>query len=167
MIRRYLEPTLLESLRHFPVVLLTGARQVGKSTLVQAIATGAWPARYLSLDDRMTLDGASRDPDGFIAGNPPPLVLDEVQRAPDLLRAIKLAVDRNRRAGQYLLTGSANILTLGTVSESLAGRMALHDLYPFSWGEMRGAKVPPILRDLLDAGDARGLGERWSRKRTT
>ncbi|MGZ3937074.1 MAG: ATP-binding protein [Flavisolibacter sp.] len=131
MIRRYLQEPILESLKHFPAVLLTGARQVGKSTLAQALIKASWDATYFTLDDRTILDAALRDPDGFVNGLPMPAVIDEVQKAPDLLRAIKRGVDQNRRPGQYLLTGSANIMTLSTVSESLAGRIALHTLHPF------------------------------------
>jgi hypothetical protein len=116
----------------------------------------------LTLDDRAVLDAALRDPDGFIAGTPTPAILDEVQRAPDLLRAIKLAVDRNRTSGQYLLTGSANFLTLKTVSESLAGRIALHELLPFSWAELAEVEPPTTLRDLFETRDAKALLSRWS-----
>ncbi len=143
------------------MVLLTGARQVGKSTLAQALPGPDWRASYVTLDDRLTLDAALRDPDGFLAGTPTPVILDEVQRAPDLLRALKLIVDRGRRPGQYLLTGSANLMTLKVVSESLAGRMALHELYPFSWPEMQGKPAPTVLEDLYDAPNARALLERW------
>ena len=73
MIRRYLQDPLLESLKHFPVVLLTGARQVGKSTLVQGLIGPSWDARYVTFDDRATLDAALLDPDGFVAGQPPSL----------------------------------------------------------------------------------------------
>jgi hypothetical protein len=76
------------------------------------------------------LDAALRDHDGFISGISPPVVIDAVQRAPDLLRAIKRSIGRDRKPGQYLLTGSANIMSLSAVSESLAGRIALHTLYP-------------------------------------
>jgi len=145
MIRRYLQTALTDSLRNFPVVLLTGARQVGKSTLAQAMISEAWPARYLTLDDRTVLDAALRDPDALVGDAPGPIIIDEVQRAPDLLRAIKLAVDRNRVRGRFLLTGSANVLTLSRVSESLAGRVGLHTLYPFSWAEKRGRKPPSLL----------------------
>jgi len=164
MIRRHLQARILDSLRHFPVVLVTGARQVGKSTLVQALAQGDWQARYLTLDDRAVLDTALRDPDGLIAGTPTPLVLDEVQRAPDLLRAIKLGVDRDRKPGQYLLTGSANLMTLKTVSESLAGRLALHELHPFSWSELAQAKPPTTLHDLFEIKDVKLLLSRWPRR---
>src|SRR4030042_5599527 len=112
MIRRFLQDALVESLKHFPVVLLTGARQVGKSTLAQAMISKSWPARYLTLDDRTVLDAALRDPDALIGEPSEPVILDEVQRAPDLLRGIKRSVDRNRAPGRFLLTGSANFLIL-------------------------------------------------------
>ncbi len=156
MIKRHLEPLIREALGQFPVVLVTGARQVGKSTLVEALCRGAWKASYLTLDDRATLDAALTDPDGFIAANPGPVAIDEVQRAPDLLRAIKLQVDRHRRPGRFLITGSANILTLKTVSETLAGRIALHQLHPFSEAELhRRPSAPTILPRLFQAKDAR------------
>ncbi len=154
MIKRHLAPLIQEALGQFPVVLVTGARQVGKSTLVQALCRGAWKAAYLTLDDRPTLDAALTDPDGFIAANPGPVAIDEIQRAPDLLRAIKLQVDRRRAPGRFLITGSANILTLKTVSETLAGRIALHQLYPFSEAELnRRPSAPAILPRLFQAKD--------------
>jgi predicted AAA+ superfamily ATPase len=157
MIQRYLQNSVLDSLKHFPVVLLTGARQVGKSTLAQKLIGKDWEARYLTLDDRAVLDGAIRDPDGLLSAMPTPLVLDEVQRAPDLLRAIKRRVDRERVAGQYLLTGSANLITLTSVSETLAGRVALHTLMPFCWPERLERPVPTILKDLFEAQSSAAL----------
>lgn len=170
MIRRHLAPLVLEALQQFPVVLVTGARQVGKSTLVQALCRGAWPASYLTLDDRPTLDAALTDPDGFIAANPGPVAIDEIQRAPDLLRAIKLQVDRHRKVGRFLITGSANILTLKTVSETLAGRIALHQLHPFSDAELhRRPTTPPILQRLFQSPDPLAVmrGLRASRPRSS
>lgn len=151
MLRRHLQGLVLESLADFPVVLITGARQVGKSTLAQALITAKWPATYLTLDNRTVLDAALTDPDGFLAANPVPLIIDEVQRAPDLLRAIKRRVDGDRKSGQFLLTGSANLMTLRTVSESLAGRVALHRLFPFSLGERLGRNPASFLLGLFDA----------------
>lgn len=154
MIRRYLTEHIEESFRHFPVVLLTGARQVGKSTLAQGLIKPSWNARYLTLDDRAILDAVLRDPDGFVGGLEGPVVFDEVQRAPDLLRAIKKSVDENKKPGRFLLTGSANLLTLSNVSESLAGRISIHTLLPFSWAEKNECPAPTTIGRLFDAGSA-------------
>jgi hypothetical protein len=150
LLPRHLEAVLRHSLRHFPVVLLVGARQVGKSTLARAVAADR---RYLTLDDRLTLDAALRDPDGLVsaAGR---AVIDEVQRAPDLLRAIKLSVDRNRTPGRFLLTGSANVFGLARVTETLAGRIAIHELHPFSWAEVRRLPPSPAIEVLFEAATA-------------
>ena len=164
MLKRHLQHLVERSLADFPVALITGARQVGKSTLAQALITQDWRAAYLTLDDRTVLDAALNDPEVFLAANPTPLVIDEVQRAPDLLRAIKRWVDRARKSGQFLLTGSANLMTLRTVSESLAGRVALHHLFPFSWAERLGRGVPSFLEELFDVDDARTLLKRWRRR---
>jgi len=101
---------LLAALRDTPVVLLHGARQTGKSTLVQHIAATHHPSRYITLDDPVLLAAAREDTAGFLAGIDGAVVIDEVQRAPDLFLAIKAEVDRNRKPGRFLLTGSANVL---------------------------------------------------------
>lgn len=163
MIKRHISSDIIDSLRNFPVVLLTGARQVGKSTLAQKLPKTQWNAVYLTLDTRVVLDAALKDPDGFISGTPVPAIIDEVQRAPDLMRAIKSVVDKNRKPGQYLLTGSANLMTLAKVSETLAGRVALHELQPFMWSEIAGKKLPAILRDLFMAADAGVLLRKWKK----
>lgn len=118
-------------------MLLNGGRQVGKSTLAQAWAaeTGA---HYLTLDDATTAAGARSDPRGFLDSLPGPLVIDEVQRAPDLFLAIKAAVDRHGRRGRFLLTGSADALLLPQLAEALVGRMEIVTLWPFSQGEIAG-----------------------------
>jgi len=138
MIRRNITPNLLAALSDSPVVLLHGARQTGKSTLVQHVAEKAHRARYLTLDDASVLAAAQADPAGFLAGLDGPIALDEVQRVPELFLAIKAAVDRRRRPGQYLLTGSANVMMLPKLSESLAGRLEILTLWPFSQGEIEG-----------------------------
>jgi predicted AAA+ superfamily ATPase len=157
VVPRFLQEQILFSLRHFPAVLLTGARQVGKSTLASSLIGPSWKARYITLDDRAVLDAVLRDPDGFLAGLDPPLVLDEVQRAPDLLRAVKKTIDRNRVPGQFLLTGSANLMTLAGVAETLAGRVALHTLHPFTWAEIRQRPCPSTLKALFEARDVKTL----------
>ncbi len=109
MYPRSIQPTLAEALKDTPVVLLNGARQTGKSTLVQALRPGF---RYLTLDDPVVLAAVKSDPFGSIADLDEPTCLDEVQRAPELFLAIKAAVDKDRRPGRFLLTGSANVLKL-------------------------------------------------------
>ena len=136
MISRHITSTLLKALADTPVVLLTGARQTGKSTLVKTIASHHHPARYMTLDDFSVLTAVRRDQAGFLAGFHEPLVIDEVQKATDLFVAIKASVDRDRQPGRFLLTGSANILLLPRLSESLAGRMEILNLWPFSQGEL-------------------------------
>ncbi len=143
--RRHVMPQLLAALGDTPVVLLHGARQVGKSTLAQEIASGPHPARYLTLDDAVVLAGAKGDPAGFIDGLQAPVVIDEVQRAPELFLPIKASVDRDRRPGRFLLTGSANVLLLPKLAESLAGRMEVITLWPLSQGEIGG-----VVEDFID-----------------
>jgi uncharacterized protein len=146
-IARAITPRLLTALGDTPAVMLVGPRQAGKSTLVQGLARGPHPARYLTLDDLRTLDAARRDPVGLIDGADGPLVIDEIQRAPELLLPIKAAIDRSRRPGRFILTGSADVMLLPTVSESLAGRVEVHTLWPFSQAEIEG--VPGAAVELL------------------
>ena len=116
---RLVGTALADRLRVMPAVVVTGARQTGKSTLVETLVPGK--RRYRSLDDLDVLDAARRDPE-VLVGGPGPVTLDEVQRAPSLLVAVKRAIDRDRTPGRFLLTGSANLLLMRQVSESLAGR---------------------------------------------
>ena len=136
MIKRSITPLLLKALADSPVVLLNGARQVGKSTLVNWISENDHPSQYVTLDDATALSAIHADPAGFLSGYDKPLIIDEIQRAPGLFRAIKQKVDKKRGAGQFLLTGSANVLLLPKLSESLAGRMEILSLYPFSQSEL-------------------------------
>ncbi len=142
MLHRNLAAPLQQALSDTPVVLLNGARQTGKSTLVQSLPDGhpAAATRYFTLDDATVLAAISRDPAGFLAGLDGPVVLDEVQRAPELFLAIKASVDRDRSPGRFLLTGSADILLLPRVSESLVGRMEILTLWPLSQGEIEGVR---------------------------
>src|SRR3990172_7168761 len=134
---RHMTPALEAALADTPVVLVIGPRQAGKTTLCRLVADRRG-ARLLSLDDAVTLAAASGDPAGFIAALDEPVVIDEVQKGPALLPAIKMAVDRRRQAGRFLLTGSADVLALPRVSESLAGRMEVLTLWPLSQGEIEG-----------------------------
>jgi hypothetical protein len=138
VVDRAIVPRLIAALEDTPAVMLVGPRQAGKSTLVQQLAAGPHPARYVSLDDLRTLEAARRDPVGFVDAVEGPLVVDEIQRAPELLLPIKAAIDRDRRPGRFILTGSAQVMLLPTVSESLAGRVEIHTLWPFSQAEIEG-----------------------------
>jgi predicted AAA+ superfamily ATPase len=131
---RLIEPRLAEALLDTPVVLLAGPRQAGKTTLVKQIAQQQG-LRYLTMDDELTLLSAREDPVGMIRGLDR-AVIDEVQRAPQLLLAIKKSVDEVRRPGRFLLTGSANLMALPTVADSLAGRMETLSLLPLSQSEL-------------------------------
>jgi len=137
---RWFSSNLQAALRVLPVAVLTGARQTGKTTLTQALE----PARtYFTLDDVGILDQAERNPDSLLATRP--VILDEVQRAPQILLAVKRAVDTSRRAGDFILTGSANLLLMKQVAETLAGRAIYLDLPPFcptEWQERKGALSP-------------------------
>jgi predicted AAA+ superfamily ATPase len=139
MLPRNLTPALQEALSDRPVVLLNGARQVGKSTLAQSLV-GEPRAQYLTLDDATVLAAATNDPTGFIAGLAGSVILDEIQRTPGLFLAIKAAVDRDRSPGRFLLTGSADIFLVPSLSESLVGRMEILTLWPFSQGELEGIR---------------------------
>ena len=140
MTGRHATGPLLDALADTPVVYLQGARQTGKSTLVRALAEREHPASYLTLDTAAVLAAATGDPEGFVSGLRRPVVIDEAQRAPGLALAIKAAVDADRRPGQFLLTGSAGVLSLPKLAESLAGRMELRTLWPFSAGELLGVR---------------------------
>ncbi|MCP5321884.1 MAG: ATP-binding protein [Pseudomonadales bacterium] len=141
MYDRHIAPLLLEALTDTPVVLLNGARQTGKSTLAQSLSETV-SRRYLTLDDHTTLAAARTDPVGFIGALAGPVTIDEIQRAPELFLAIKAAVDNARlhgqAAGRFLLTGSANVVLLPALAESLAGRMEIVPLLPLSCAERGG-----------------------------
>ena len=131
---RRIEPRIAEALLDTPVVLLAGPRQAGKTTLVRQIAEQQG-LRYLTMDDELTLLSAREDPVGMIRSLNL-AVIDEIQRAPQLLLAIKKSVDEDRRPGRFLLTGSTNLMTLPTVADSLAGRMETLSLLPLSQSEI-------------------------------
>jgi predicted AAA+ superfamily ATPase len=138
MYERHAARTVLEALEWSPVVLIEGPRQAGKSVLARDIVGASRSAAYVTFDDALRLASAHADPQDFVGNLPDPVVLDEVQRAPEIFRAIKLSVDQDRRSGRFLLTGSANVLLLPRLSDSLAGRMRIVTLWPLSQGEIGG-----------------------------
>jgi uncharacterized protein len=140
MLSRNITPQIIEALSDTPVVMLNGARQTGKSTLAKALISEKHIGRYVTLDNATVLAAAKDDPVGFLSGLGESVVIDEIQRAPELFVAIKADVDRNRKPGRYLLTGSANVLLLPRLSESLAGRMEIFTLWPLSQGEFSGVR---------------------------
>jgi len=136
MIRRHMLDAVRAALADTPAVFLAGPRQAGKSTLAQGLCDGHSGRQYLTFDDATVQAAARRDPAGFLSGLSGDVVLDEVQRAPELFLALKAAIDRDRRAGRFLLTGSAGVLVVPQVAEALAGRIELLTLWPFSQGEI-------------------------------
>jgi predicted AAA+ superfamily ATPase len=138
LIDRGLTDTLVEAMRESRVVALLGARQSGKSTLARMLAAERIPADYLTFDDEAVRSLAAGDPQGFVAGLGQRTFIDEVQRAPELMLAIKSRVDRDPTPGQFLLTGSANLRRIPTVADALPGRVDYLTLWPFTQGELHG-----------------------------
>jgi len=132
MFKRHILSDVNHYLQHFPALLITGARQVGKSTL--ALQLGI--EHYLSLDDIATYQSAKTDPKGFVLSLPDPVIIDEVQRVPELFVAIKEQIDLDRRAGRFVLTGSSNLQGFKQLSDSLAGRIGIIDLYALNLSEL-------------------------------
>jgi predicted AAA+ superfamily ATPase len=148
---RLVSTALSKRMRVMPAVVVTGARQTGKSTLAEQLVPGT--RRYATLDDFDVLDAARRDPE-MLVGGPGPVTLDEVQREPELLRAVKRAIDRDRTPGRFLLTGSANLLLMRQVSESLAGRASYLTLWPMTRREQQGLGRCGRWEDLVATSDA-------------
>ena len=153
---RHMTPALDEALGDTPVVCLLGPRQCGKSTLARQSQPGR---AYVTLDDRNYLDLARQDPEGFLEGLPNPVTIDEIQRVPELTLAIKRSVDRDRQAGRFLLTGSANLLQLPRLADSLAGRMECLYLQPLTEAEKEGAAGDFLQRWLAGALEPELPGE--------
>jgi uncharacterized protein len=135
--QRFVRGRLEEALEDTPVVLIHGPRQCGKTTLARMVGDAAG-YEYITFDDDVQLAAATADPVGFVADLPYKTVLDEVQRVPGLFLALKSAVDRDRRPGRYILTGSANVLLVPKLADSLAGRMEIIRLHPLSQDELAG-----------------------------
>jgi predicted AAA+ superfamily ATPase len=141
MFARSAQSLVLDALADTRVVLIAGARQVGKSTLALEIGRAGHFAEEFSLDDSRTRETVLADPEGFVAGLSGPVFIDEIQRAPDLLLAIKSAVDRDPVPGRFLLTGSANIRTARKVKDALTGRLETVHLWPLAQSEIHGSST--------------------------
>lgn len=144
---RLVRERLREALADSPVVLLHGPRQCGKTTLARSLGEDG-DRQYLTLDDAATFAAVQADPAGFVLDLEGPVTIDEVQRVPELFLAIKQAVDRDRRPGRFLLTGSANALFVPRVADSLAGRMEIVRLHPLSEVEI-GRHQPQFLERIF------------------
>lgn len=141
LLTRHAQASVDAALADTRVVIVLGARQVGKSTLLEQIASAEGSGRkVLTLDDQGVRESAAADPAGFVAGLDTPVAIDEVQRVTELMTEIKLRVDRDKSPGQFMLTGSANLLEMTQVKDSLAGRSEYLRLYPFSQGELLGRR---------------------------
>ncbi len=157
---RFLRPRVEEALVDTPVVLVHGPRQSGKTTLARLVGDGAGFA-YFTFDDEVQRAAAQADPVGYVADLPERSVLDEVQRVPELFTSLKKAVDNNRRPGRFILTGSANVLLVPKLADSLAGRMEILRLHPLAQAEVEGKPVDFL--DRLFAADFR-VGRVWQRQ---
>ncbi|MFG1375124.1 ATP-binding protein [Xanthobacter oligotrophicus] len=146
MFKRFVERRVEEALSDTPVVLIVGPRRAGKTTLVRKM--GEAGRTYITLDDQTVLEAAQSDPAGFIRGLDR-AIIDEIQRVPDLLLAIKKTVDEDYRPGRFLLTGSANVLTLPRIADSLAGRMETIQMLPLARAEIEG-RTPTFLERLFE-----------------
>lgn len=155
---RCAEPRLIEALADSPVVLIHGPRQCGKTTLARRVGESLGHA-YLNFDDDVARRAAQADPAGFVADLPERVILDEVQRAPEIFAALKTAVDRQRVAGRFLLTGSANVLLLPKLADSLAGRMEILRLHPLAQCELE-RRPAGFLDALFSGGFSTGPSER-------
>ena len=165
LIRRELEQSFLEAGKYFSVLLLTGARQVGKTTMLKKIAEPE--RRFVSLDPLDVRTRAAEDPRLFLADNPPPVIIDEIQYVPQLLPYLKVIIDEvrttdpERAGGMYWLTGSQKFELMQGVSESLAGRIGIFNLLGFSNRELNGADSRPFLPENLSP---RGMPEKTPRE---
>jgi len=152
MYGRHQAATIREALRDTPAVLIAGGRQTGKTTLVRALGAGPVGTRYVTLDDVTVREAVSRDPEAFLASLDGPAILDEVQQAPQLFPALRREIDRDRRPGRFLLTGSAHVLAAPEIARALVGRLEMITLWPLSQGEIEGVRegfVDAVFRSAL------------------
>jgi len=155
---RHLAPRLREALGDTPAVLIHGPRQSGKTTLARAVGEPRG-YRYVSFDDEAVLAAARNDPVGFVSRLPARTILDEVQRIPEIFTSLKTAIDRRRTAGRFILTGSANVLLVPRLADSLAGRMGLLRLHPLAQCEIESTR-PRFIDTLFAARFRTGISER-------
>jgi uncharacterized protein len=159
---RYLQPRVIEALADSPVVLIHGPRQCGKTTLARQIGD-LEGFTYLSFDDDVQRAAAQTDPVGYVADLPERVILDEVQRVPELFTSLKVAVDARRKPGRFILTGSANVLLVPKLADSLAGRMEILRLHPLSQVEISGGTPDFLLALFGSAFKAGASGRRQGR----
>lgn len=157
---RHVRPRLEEALAESPATLVHGPRQCGKTTLVRQVGEADGYA-YVTFDNDVLTASAREDPVGFVDGLPERVILDEVQRVPSLFTSLKAAVDRDRRPGRFLLTGSANVLLLPGLADSLSGRLEILRLHPLSQAELRGTPsgfLNALFGGNFPAGETERLG---------
>lgn len=165
MIKRHITSFVKQSLKDFSAVLVIGARQVGKSTVVKQLYDEGIFKSYITLDDISQLEAVTNDPHGFIKNASYPLAIDEIQRVPDLLKAIKKSIDEDKRPGRFLLTGSANIFSYPGVSESLAGRVDIIHLEGLSLGEILNQNNPSsFILDIFLGATIPELKDKWTKE---
>lgn len=162
MYQRYVKKSINNALVDTPVNLIVGPRQVGKSTLCnQLIKEGGFKGQAVTLDDPVILAGAKSDPLGFLQDLDKHVIIDEVQRVPELFLSIKKLVDEDRNGRRIVITGSANVMVLPQVADSLAGRIEIHNLWPLSQGEIMG-NPPNFLQALVSSdGHFKGIKTSW------
>jgi hypothetical protein len=166
LVPRHLAPRLREALADTPAILVHGPRLCGKTTLARMVGEPRG-YRYLSFDDEDVRGAAERDPIGFVADLPPKVILDEVQHVPHLFGSLKVAIDRKRRPGRFILTGSANVSLVPRLADSLAGRMGILRLHPFAqceWEQRRPCFLDALFRASFRTALHERLGPRLAER---
>jgi len=158
LIPRYLAPRIREALRDTPAVLIHGPRQSGKTTLARTVGEPRG-YRFVSFDDEAVSSAARNDPVGFVSSLPAKCILDEVQRVPEIFTSLKAAIDQRRSPGRFILTGSANVLFVPRLADSLAGRMGILRLHALAQCEIENRR-PRFIDRLFHGGFKTGIAER-------